>query len=935
MSFAEDPKKLSDSAAFAQAGVGFIQLVVGLMEHQFAQYGQPEVGIDGAIELRDPVTRAMTGRVVFVQSKAHRGPFDDETDARFSYRVERRDLDYWMAVSGPVVLVVSRPKQQEGYWIDVKESFRAPEDRERRVVIIDKLKCVFGAESSDDLFRVFRTHETRRAEAAQALVNGPLTALGLSASLADALAADDRRDFHRAEAAWAYLVAESEGRLPPQFVWPMLERQARALRETEDRTRAAAIYRRIARERVELDDPSAEFDLHREFWGGGPPDFEFALLSVRAGASEQGRDSLDALRRLHTEARTARDRRDAAAALVDALVLYGHWADAIKVADTVALRRLDSPQKRTLLMDRCDAAGELGSETERDWARVLRSARQAGPWYLGQALQRRAAFDVRQGDLAPAQAAFREAANVWASVPGAEEQVAEAMASIEVARGLLGQREEVLPFGANAAGALARGEALVSAVRADRLMTTGLAYQADGRLPDALKHLMLGLMVERRAGDLFGLQRGLLFAGRVNAAVDEPVEALRWFVRAGLDDRAVSAARNTDFAGGHSVLRLAGGPGFERAASFAALAVWARDLSAREVSRIARVTVQAARPAPAFVFPQPSFHARKVLAAIADRLALRYVRSAARILRDEVQFRGFSEREAAVALVALTRRGAIDAMPFLCDVMLSGHDLSVTLSEYIRDGSPQLQRRVVDAALAGNVPALGEAARADLPTLYPGLSSLCDARVDAALEPPGTEPAREIAVSFYELGELGRHCSVTRRRELARLLVAAVVERQYDGVSKTSALVALALLAPSLEKAVAARALREVLPLALGARPEQARPYLQSHPNLKRARGVLNRSVPDERLQAAALQACTRLAMVASPQSRALARAIGRALEPSAPEELVVIALNGAADLPHLRLPSDVLDRLLDDERDSVQRAAEAARAAKTPREVS
>ncbi len=50
MSFADDPKKLSDAAAFGQAGVGFIQTIVGLMEHQFAPYGQPEVGIDGAIE---------------------------------------------------------------------------------------------------------------------------------------------------------------------------------------------------------------------------------------------------------------------------------------------------------------------------------------------------------------------------------------------------------------------------------------------------------------------------------------------------------------------------------------------------------------------------------------------------------------------------------------------------------------------------------------------------------------------------------------------------------------------------------------------------------------------------------------------------------------------------------------------------------------------
>lgn len=141
-----------------------------------------------------------------------------------------------------------------------------------------------------------------------------------------------------------------------------------------------AIYRRLARERLELDDPSAEFDLHREFWGGGQRDFEFALLSVRAGASEQGRDSLDALRGLHDEAPTGGDKRDVAAALVDALVLYGCWAEAVRIADTVALRRLDSAQKRMLLMDRCDAVGELGIDIEGDWDRVVRSARDHGIW---------------------------------------------------------------------------------------------------------------------------------------------------------------------------------------------------------------------------------------------------------------------------------------------------------------------------------------------------------------------------------------------------------------------------------------------------------------------------------------------------------------------------------------------------------------------------
>ncbi len=45
-----------------------------------------------------------------------------------------------MEVSGPAVVVVSRPENHEAY---VKEYFRAPERRERRVITFDKARCAF------------------------------------------------------------------------------------------------------------------------------------------------------------------------------------------------------------------------------------------------------------------------------------------------------------------------------------------------------------------------------------------------------------------------------------------------------------------------------------------------------------------------------------------------------------------------------------------------------------------------------------------------------------------------------------------------------------------------------------------------------------------------------------------------------------------------
>jgi hypothetical protein len=276
----------------------------------------------------------------------------------------------------------------------------------------------------------------------------------------------------------------------------------------------------------------------------------------------------------------------------------------------------------------------------------------------------------------------------------------------------------------------------------------------------------------------------------------------------------------------------------------------------------------------------------------------------------------------------LTDRGLIDAVPFLCELMLTGRNLSVSVSAHIRDGSAELQRRVVDAALRGNAVALGEAARADLPDRYPELRGPCEERIDVALQRTVDHPEREIAVSFFELGDLGRHCSPARRRALALLLVAVAVQHPYDGVSKTSALVALAVLAPALEKAAAAGGLRALLPLAAGDRAPRGRPYLQSHRNLKRARGLLLRDVSDIRLRSAALQACGRLARRASPRSRALADVVDAVLATAAEEELIVMALNELAGLPHLPVRADPLV-LMNDERESVRQAAATARAAR------
>jgi len=55
--------------------------------------------------------------IVSVQSKATDGSFKGETDSELTYTCKERDLRYWLRWNLPVILVYSRPKSNEAYWI--------------------------------------------------------------------------------------------------------------------------------------------------------------------------------------------------------------------------------------------------------------------------------------------------------------------------------------------------------------------------------------------------------------------------------------------------------------------------------------------------------------------------------------------------------------------------------------------------------------------------------------------------------------------------------------------------------------------------------------------------------------------------------------------------------------------------------------------------
>ena len=126
------PKTLSKQALIGQRGVNLIERIVLDMGSRWVPSPVLDVGIDGIIELCDPTTGAALGIVLHVQSRATEERFTAETVDSFEYLCSERDLDYWMQGNAPVVLVVSRPGNNEAYWVSIKDYFADPNRRSAR-----------------------------------------------------------------------------------------------------------------------------------------------------------------------------------------------------------------------------------------------------------------------------------------------------------------------------------------------------------------------------------------------------------------------------------------------------------------------------------------------------------------------------------------------------------------------------------------------------------------------------------------------------------------------------------------------------------------------------------------------------------------------------------------------------------------------------------
>jgi Domain of unknown function (DUF4365) len=146
-------KKISDATIVGQQGINLIERVT--LEMGFAwNPTNIDVGIDGYIEIRDAGTGQATNCIIQVQSKATEQPFEAETPSTFEYRCAPKDLDYWMGGNAPVILVRSRPKTNEAYWVFVKDYFQDLAARKSGKVVFDKTSNRFDVSAKEALLRL-------------------------------------------------------------------------------------------------------------------------------------------------------------------------------------------------------------------------------------------------------------------------------------------------------------------------------------------------------------------------------------------------------------------------------------------------------------------------------------------------------------------------------------------------------------------------------------------------------------------------------------------------------------------------------------------------------------------------------------------------------------------------------------------------------------
>ena len=131
-------KTITNAQMIGSRGESFVAERAHAMGFVFSPYGRLEAGIDGMLEIRDPLSGSMTGHVVAVQVKTKaEGPYTAETDSGFEYLMDEDDVSYWRDSNLPVIVVLVHLARRVANWKSVNEGTGAGLRRLRIDTLID------------------------------------------------------------------------------------------------------------------------------------------------------------------------------------------------------------------------------------------------------------------------------------------------------------------------------------------------------------------------------------------------------------------------------------------------------------------------------------------------------------------------------------------------------------------------------------------------------------------------------------------------------------------------------------------------------------------------------------------------------------------------------------------------------------------------------
>src|SRR3954447_7699429 len=123
-------KTVTDGQLHGELGETLVKARFHRLGLVFEGRGRLESGMDGAAELRDPVSGRMLGKTIAVQVKTTAdGRYTRETDASFEYLLRTADLDCWRSSSLLVVIVLLRLSDETFFWKSVEQGAAGEERR--------------------------------------------------------------------------------------------------------------------------------------------------------------------------------------------------------------------------------------------------------------------------------------------------------------------------------------------------------------------------------------------------------------------------------------------------------------------------------------------------------------------------------------------------------------------------------------------------------------------------------------------------------------------------------------------------------------------------------------------------------------------------------------------------------------------------------------